>query len=277
MQSFTCQSDLLGKGYTIVRNALTCNEVESLRISVLRFFNDGDYRFICGGKTRPDAFTDPELKDILWLLKKETIVDAIKQIAGSQITFCHHSDVHLNLNSGWHKDCENYHTLDCWSATNEGETYGVYKVAIYLQEHSGASGYGLKVKKGSHLSPSLSEGVIEVIDTKLGDVIIFDCRLTHMGQEDFLFKQHPVFRKLMKAGLRLSQSERGRYEIRSIYRKLLGIPDRASIFFTFGKCNEFTNEHIKGNRLRQNKQLESMQSPIPSELIKNLQAVGITY
>jgi len=218
------------------------------------------------------------LKNILWLLKKQSIVTPIKQIVGGKVKFCHHSDVHLNIASGWHKDNEGYGALDAWSIGVSGETYGVYKVALYLQDHVGQNpeDFALKVRRASHLSRSLNEGGIEDIYTRAGDAIIFDCRITHMGQHDLL-QQHLIGRYFAKPILRLAPSEKSRYRIQQLYRRLMGIADRVAIFYVYGKCNAFTDEHIEGNIRRQNQQNRSAHSSACTEVIANLISVGVGY
>lgn len=276
MQTSKYQSEVLENGYTIVRNALSVDELRFLRKTLINYFNHGDFIYLYGAKVRPYAFNSPLLKDILFILKKDSIANAIKQIAGERVQFCHHSDVHFNLSSGWHKD--NYGSDD-FSTTDDNETYGVYKVALYLQDHEGDD-CALKVRKSSHLTSSLAEGNIENLHTKAGDAVIFDCRITHMGQEGFIPKSRIrslIGRYFLKYGLRFAQSQQGKFELRRIYRKLSGMPDKLAIFFTYGKYNNFTDEHIERNVRRQNQQLNVEKSQTPKEVISNLQSIGIGY
>lgn len=266
------RSEVASNGYTVVEGALTTYEIQTLRKTLLHYFRHGDFIYLYGAKLRPDAFNAPGLKDILWLLKKETIAAAIKQIAGENVKFTHHSDVHLNLAGGWHKD--NY-GCDDFAVRGDNELYGVYKVALYLQDHLD-SNYALKVRKSSHKTRSTTEGDVIAINTRAGDAIIFDCRISHMGQQDAM-PATAAGRFYLRHIMGLAQSDQSRYKLRHWYRRLTGIPDRLSIFFAYGKCNSFTEEHIAGNVRRQNEQMGIQRAAPCQEIITNLQVVGIGF
>jgi hypothetical protein len=275
------RSDVLQKGYTIVKQAFSSSQIQALRSQVLTYFNSGDFLYHpTGGKTKPDALNAPGLRNILWILQHAAVMEPLQAIMGKTVQFCHHSDVHLNIATLWHKDSTDYHQTNPFVPTADGTTYGVYKVAIYLQDHRSGNDYALKVRQGSHRVDNLHQGEIQTLYTQAGDVIIFDCRLTHMGQEDILrlnqlsrlINQHVARTEQRSHELR-QESRRWmelHYLLRQRYRELMGIPDRLAIFYTVGKPNVFTQEHIAGNQRRQNRQNGFSASPISPDVIDHL-------
>ena len=109
-----------------------------------------------------------------------------------------------------------YETVNIWDEYN-GDKHEILKVLIYLEDHT-RDNDGLKVVPGSHLTPKINpEGYIQ-LNPKIGDVIIFDQRITHRGME-----------KQVK------------------YPRIL-------VSFGFGKNNIFTDNFEKGTIIRQNRQ-----------------------
>ena len=269
--------EMAENGYIIVRNAFDRDQIQQIREKLIRFFQTPQYAYLFGGRARPDAFSTPALGDILGLLSNERIADVIKQLAGEDAVFCHHSDAHCNLMSGWHKDNSGYGTLDEWSTLPDGQTYGVYKVALYLEDHIGndANDSSLKVRKGSHTRKSMDEGEALALYTQSGDAIIFDCRVTHMGLQDILL-QSKMARQIEKVVRRLPDPAL-QYTVRELYRKMRGVDDRYALFYVFGRRNKFTDNHIEGNKARQRQQNAGAESRVLPELAANLEKVGIGY
>lgn len=264
-------------GYTVIKQAFSREEIARLRASLESYFQGGDYTYLFGGKARPDAFNAERLADITWLLSNERIANALKQIAGPDIRFCHHSDAHCNLISGWHKDDTGYGETDHWAPSESGDTYAVYKIGLYLDDHSDntATSSPLRVRKGSHRLQNLDEGEVYAIPTQVGDAIIFDCRISHMGLSDILL-ENPLAGKFRAVIERLPSAE-AKYKARTLYRRLRGIPDRYALFYVFGRPNEFTQDHIDGNVKRQNKQKKGETAQLSERVIEELTKVGIGY
>lgn len=61
----------------------------------------------------------------------------------------------------------------------------IYKVLIYLQDHTNDNN-GLTVIDKSHLIPEIyvNHTQKKTIHSKIGNIIIFDQRITHRGQQD---------------------------------------------------------------------------------------------
>lgn len=141
---------------------------------------------------------------------------------GDNFRFCGLNDIGVNRIVGWHKGKLNdsyasYETTDIWSTTESGEKHEILKVLIYLEDHANDSD-GLKVVPGSHLTRKVDPKGFIQLRPKLGDVIIFDQRITHRGMD----RQLPSPRILVSFG--------------------------------FGKNNIFTDNFEKGTIQRQNDQ-----------------------
>jgi hypothetical protein len=78
---------------------------------------------------------------------------------------------------GFHKDNVDRldHTQDDWS-----RNYELARCGFYLQDHTRHSG-GLKVRLGSHGFPSHLRGKMADVSTRYGDMVIWNMRLTHSG------------------------------------------------------------------------------------------------
>ena len=112
--------------------------------------------------------------------------DVLKQIFHNDYRFCAHNDIGINRSVGWHKDklngeYEKYETIDIWSESN-GEKHEIVKVLIYLQDHSNNND-GLKLVPESHLKRTLETHNHIQLKPKVGDVVIFDQRITHRGMD----------------------------------------------------------------------------------------------
>jgi hypothetical protein len=172
----------------------------------------------------------PQISNLLYSLFPENIYH-----------FTGHSDAHKNMQSFWHKD----------DGGDKGRKYfgvipynkdecRILKVALYLQDQRDAS--SLVVKKKSHRYSSLSKGDIHGISTEVGDLVVFDARLTHRS---YL----PYFDPAKEANsLFLSKLQKTFYKSRW---KNKSDDDRMALFFSFGIKNKFTYFFAKRNMERQ--------------------------
>ena len=72
-----------------------------------------------------------------------------------------------------------FETINIWEE-HKGEKHEIVKVLIYLESHVNNND-GLKIVPKSHTNPKIdSEGWIQ-LTPEIGDVIIFDQRITHKG------------------------------------------------------------------------------------------------
>ena len=130
---------------------------------------------------------------------------------------------------GFHKDNvdRNDGTRDDWC-----RQYELVRCGFYMQEHTRHSG-GLKVRLGSHNIPDHLGGRIADVQTRYGDLVIWNMRLTHSGNN----------RKLrFLPGLPLHPRLEGRLPA------LLAAPEqmrRIAAFCSLGKPGSHLNRYIE--------------------------------
>jgi ectoine hydroxylase-related dioxygenase (phytanoyl-CoA dioxygenase family) len=223
-------------GYIVVRNVFTAEEIQALRAAVYDHFkyNEGMRGKDVGrlAMVQPDALN--VIAGIRPILAKRKIWELLKNLIGEDPYYCHHSDSHLNWTGGWHRDSiEKPSYFDFVKhdifAPEHADDYKVFKVAIYLQDHS-RTGVGLSVIPGSHARPGEKKDFTgeKLLKSGLGDIIIFNTKIFHRGAFELELKEDPAFRKG---------------------------EDRMSIFYTFGANNVHTHEFSAGTVWRQNRQL----------------------
>jgi hypothetical protein len=189
--------------------------------------------------------------------------------------FTNHCDIHSGILSGWHKDdgmtameggyfgSPAYHEDDCQ----------VYKVAIYLQDHV-VNTAGLSVRKGSHRFADLNEGPETYLKTRAGDVVVFDVRLTHSGQQDCI--PIPIVMNQIKTGQGFVNNIFGRQfsysklnnSLKFVYDRVAGT--KLSLFFTFGLPNDFTIKFSTNNMKRQVQQTHDYDIFLPQKIRDSL-------
>lgn len=247
-------------GACVVPGVLNAAEIERLRTAVRQYFeNHGRcYDF---GKTQPDAFST--VPDLRWLIGHPGILQAVRAAAGcDDIQFTFHSDTHCNMLSGWHTDTQAYFT----PAEVATDTFQVLKVGIYLQDHGQANCQGLTIDPGSHRTGTLNVTGATPIQTRAGDIIVFDVRVYHHGD-----KKSTLERLLGK----VIRSEQLKYRLWRRVRSLTGRRDKLSIFFTYGVPNEHTLEFSRRNMLRQNRQNGRNETQIPRDLLASAKSSGV--
>jgi len=217
---------LLEKGYIIIKNFYSPKEILEMRKIILFNMKIKGNMMPMGHNSgsKPNFLADPDFKSLIPLLKLNEIHHTMKDIFNNPFHLCFHNDIGLNRIVNWHKDTLNnqykiYQTSDIWSEIN-GEKHEIYKFLVYLQDHT-MDNNGLQIIEGSHTNPNIQTNghSITHVKSQLGDIIIFDQRITHRGQE----------------------SNNGNF-------------DRILISMGFGKNNIFTKEFETGTIKRQNDQ-----------------------
>jgi len=208
------------EGFTIIKSVFSVDQVEKMRQISLDYFSNGGGFSNAGGFAKPDWIKVAELSSLLKEVNLNKMEKLISEYVGEDVHFIGHNDLHLNRSAGWHKDQLNgearkYQITPPWEAV-EGETMKIYKVNIYLQDHS-SNEDGLTVRSGSHRFPQMDRGVVKQIKPSIGDIILFDQRITHKA-------------------------------------KWSGGYDRLLICIGFGVKNLFFEQFKKGTEFRQNKQ-----------------------
>jgi len=214
------------KGYVIIKNFYTVADIIKMRKIILHNMKLKKNMLILGDNSgsKPDFLKDPSFKSLIPLLRLNDIHNIMKNIFNAPFHLCFHNDIGLNRIVNWHKDTLNnqykhYQKTNIWCQMN-GEKHEIYKFLIYLQDHS-FDNNGLCLIEGSHLEPTIKidNNKLKYIHNKIGDIVIFDQRITHRGQQSNV-----------------------------------GNIDRILVSLGFGKNNIFTKEFETGTIKRQNDQ-----------------------
>lgn len=216
-------NNLKVNGYIIIRNFYNTSDIIKMRNIIIDKMINKKNMLNLGNNSgsKPDFLRDSMFKDLIPLLKLNDIHNIMKSIFNAPFHLCYHNDIGINRIVNWHKDTLNnqykiYQKKNIW-LEHEGEKHEIYKFLIYLQDHS-TNNNGLQLIEKSHLNPSINITIEnkKYINSSVGDIIIFDQRITHRGQ----FEN---------------------------YNKI----DRILISLGFGKNNIFTKEFEEGTQKRQ--------------------------
>ncbi len=264
-------------GFAIIENILSNREIIALRKSLKLFFMANGLPML-GGLTQPNAAV--ETPEISWIFHHPKILHAVRQALGQEeIVFTSHCDAHTRTLSGWHKD-DGMQVMP-------GGYFGhpmydqnkckVYKVAVYLQDHSN-NDLGLTVRRGSNRLATYDQGEEVYLKTRPGDIVIFDARITHTGQRWVISPNSRFHRpiKFLKRGLnklfKIDHKTTDRH-IKSFCDRFFD--ERMSIFFTYGLPNEYTRLFAINNMKRQILQSGKKDILLPSELTHALQRCSV--
>ena len=261
-------------GIFVVRNALSQAEIGELRDILLRHLPRRGLRFSLG-KTQPNAAE--KVPDLAFIFAHPRILTVVKQVLGeTNVVFTGHCDIHMNMLSGWHKDSGE--TVPGGYFTGPYMTSAdcrVFKVAIYLQDTGRRDSFTARL--GSHRETDLSIGKEISVQSRTGDIVVFDVRITHTGQ-----LPDPFEKGLKGLSLALNRGQRHREDpawvsrVKALYWKLIGRRDRLSVFFTFGAANTFTYDFARANMSRQARQGAACGSAgLPPKLRDALESEGV--
>ncbi len=237
------RKQLKDDGYVVIPNLMSSEEVQHYRRVVIDYFgNPGNhFTYSNGGKGLANSFA--YIPELCSLLADKKIKQTLQDIVGTPLFYLHHSDIHYNRLSSWHKDTDGYIERP-WDKRSGEESFSLYKIAFYLQDHI-ENNHGLTVRKGSHLSSELNHGEEVNLQCKVGDAVFFDQRISHVGQQ-FNFSD-----KVVNRLFRYNQKHRER--VANLLRKAQGVENKLSIFWGVGVQNEFSREFAINTIKRQNK------------------------
>jgi hypothetical protein len=266
----TLACDLETKGYAVVRDVFTAGEIASLRGIVDRHFAAGKGVGRVVGYVQPNAAI--AVPDLAWLWGQDKVVALLRRALNTEdIVFTGHCDVHRDARFRWHKDsgprAGDYFNGDYFGA----DDCRVYKLGIYLEDHVGGD-CGLKVSPASHRSPAMSAQPPVSLDTRAGDVVLFDVRLSHCGQVPDLVERGL---SLTSRLLGVSQGAPGSKffsRVHARYLRALRRRPRQSVFFAYGWPNQFTQDYARGSMSRQHRQTGARETRLPEQLISALAA-----
>jgi hypothetical protein len=251
-QAHALYRQLREDGFAIVRNVLSETETKQLRQTLKEhFWEKGDSANY--GLVQANAAI--EIPSLDWVFYHPHVLNAVRMALGCrQVVFTSHCDAHVGTLARWHKDDGPTGMPGSYfgQTTYDQPDCCVYKVAIYLQDHSNNLG-GLSIRQGSHRSASLNLGKSVYLDTRLGDIAIFDVRSTHRGQ------MSPAPGRLAKRVISWLQIT-SRPAIAqlpapiniSLKKAYCAFEqERMGIFFTFGFPNHYTYAFATANMRRQ--------------------------
>jgi hypothetical protein len=262
-------------GIVIVRNALSPGEIDTLRQIVRDRLTKGGLRHSLG-KTQPNAAE--KVPELSFIFAHPRILNIVTQVLGeSNVAFTGHCDIHMNMLSGWHKDSGE--TVPGGYFTGPYMTSPdcrVYKVAIYLQDTGRRDGFTARL--GSHRHADLSTGDELTAKSRIGDLVVFDVRITHTGQlPDPFEKGLKGLSRIINKRQRDSQDAPWITRVKKIYWKLIRRRDRLSVFFTYGALNSFTYDFAEANMSRQARQGAGGDSTgLPPKLKEALESEGVS-
>lgn len=238
-------------GIFVVRNVLSTAEIDELRDILRRNLEGRGQRFMLGRGQFNASVKVPELS---FIFSHPRIVKVIKDVLGEgNVIFTGHCDIHMNMLSGWHKDSGE--TVPGGYFTGPYMTSDdcrVYKVAIYLQDTGPRDSFTARL--GSHRETDLSKGAEVDVRSRQGDIVVFDVRITHVGQLPDPFEKGLVrASRLVNLGDRQKQDPAWVARIKEAYWKIIGRPDRLAVFFTYGADNSFTHDFADANMRRQHR------------------------
>jgi hypothetical protein len=266
-------------GFAVANQVLMSEEVDLLRKQVDGYFRSRRIDCRLGGVSSHSVSDYP---DICWIFGHQGIVRAAKEILDTDELLLVEAGFSKNIVNGWHKDvgfgvfedggyfeCVPFGRDDC----------RICKVAIYLEDHIGSE-CGLAVRHASHGTDSLQEGEIQRVRTRAGDVILFDARLTHRGQDYDPFRERVQGIRERSARLLgralLPDFAWNELEYLAESRLYTRSPARRGVFFAYGVVNERTRSF--GKRVLER---EARRSPegstfrVPEEVAARLRTVDV--
>jgi hypothetical protein len=214
-------------GYIIIKQLFSKHLLTQCKREILEYTQNNKQIQNADGITIPDFINQPELSLTASLKDLPALHKILEEevFKGEDYRFCSHNDIGINRIVGWHKDKLNgpyakYEAIPIWSTTPNGEKHEIYKVLVFLNNQE-----EFYLVPGSH-----TKSVIDVkggipIETELGDVLIFDQRITHRGAD-----------------------------------KHYNEGDRILVSFGFGRNNPFTDNFEKGTIQRQNDQNNTLRN-----------------
>ena len=238
-------------GFAVIQNILDENLIDDLNNAFDNEFINKAIESDSYGNTKFLPCASHSIKAFENLIINEKINIVLKGLFSNKpYSYTSHSDMHLGLSAGWHKDDGDGNYFEGLNEYFFSSDCKVYKIGIYLRDAT--KFWGLTVKKGSHKFKGFKKGKNIYISTNIQDIIIFDVRLTHKGDRSLL---HILKQKL---GMNILSY------------------DRRSIFFTFGANNEYTKIFSEKNMSRQILQIGNKEiSKMPETLKKKLNLLGI--
>jgi len=173
-------------GYLVLRKVFDPSEMLAMREKLLksreRIIADGQFgtlpatpkaKYLLG-----DALSYKEIRDHDYVIFDPRIVESVKKLLGPNLVYFGDSSLQTGEGArGFHKD--NVDRIGGHLPDWQGD-YTILRFGVYYQDHSRHSG-GLKVRAKSQNYPIHHTGKKVDIDSQLGDVVMWNLRTTHSG------------------------------------------------------------------------------------------------
>jgi len=204
------------------------------------------------------------LEDISHIFFRADLLNAVRAILGTeQVRYWGDSSVQFGEGGrGFHKD--NVGRQDASHKDWQGD-YGIVRCGFYFQDHVGHSG-GLKVRMASHTIANHRDGKICDISSAYGDLVVWNMRLTHSGNNRKLrglphLALHPRLEAIAPAWLTLPEERR-----------------RISAFCAFARPGSHLDSYIQNMNAREADYKPYFQrSRRPNETVDLLRRYGVTF
>ncbi|WP_374967775.1 hypothetical protein [Terrabacter sp. BE26] len=153
------------RGYAILPNVYTPEEIAAFREAAYASRGFGG-----------DLLANPRLRGVI--TDGRMVAVARKLLGTDELVYTGDSSFTINgTQKGWHKD--NADRVDP-DAPDWADRYTQLRFGIYCQDHSEHTG-GLNLRVGSHDLRNLTEGEVQYVKTKPGDLAVWSMRITHSG------------------------------------------------------------------------------------------------
>lgn len=253
-------------GYVLIKNVFTVDEMDELnQISEQHFQSHGMYKSY--GKNQPNCAL--EMPKIAPFLFHEKIASALQKVLETEDVILTGSTGLLdNMVSGWHKDDGQGDYFPSYRQENMyTEPCSVVKVGVYFQDPAGST--GLVIREGSHKVDSLVEGPIKELSPRMGDILIFDVRITHRSEPMAFYEK--VMMKLSSRVL----SEKKSTKLYSSLRSLRNRTTRRMLTVCYGINNQVTEDYSRETMRKQLRLIQRTAYYSSEELKKLSKGSGI--
>lgn len=174
------------EGYLLIKNVFSDKEIKNLRDEAFKVFSENKDNLFNQGNSSfliSDLLTQSFSRKLVF---DKRILEIARAILGREVIYYGYSSCQINWkvsfpfrNFGWHKDNRVSDRNDSSGLDWQG-LYPMIRFGIYLQDHKNRNG-GLSVKLKSHNSVQYRSLRTKIIDSEIGDLIVWNMRITHCG------------------------------------------------------------------------------------------------
>lgn len=289
-------------GYVVIKNIFTKEEVLEMRKIMRNHFkhNNSNVNYLSkSSKLFSVKMLQPlaaiHIPSLWWLFSHPNIVRALRIFLPYECVFTNVADAQIASRGGWHKDdgtarldnSMGYFRSPKLNEFNSKFTNPymidnckVFKIAIYLQDHSNDSS-GLFVRPGSHkTSWKHSIQTPKYLGTKPGDIVIFDVRISHSGRLDPIplkWNNSNIWLKNLFSYL-INIPKIGRYLediVTTFYDIFFG--KKFALFLVYGDNNIWTKNYSDSLIKGMINQVRSRKTRLSKKIINNFIKAKIKY